>query len=145
MRSFSIAVMAVISISSLTAQSGIKSLDAALEKKLQLKEYQTTIGSLQLYQEFEIEYDKELNSAYLKLMKELKGETKIAFQRAQKSWMVFRDMQFKAFEAISDRREFGSGQGPIIAMNRMKMVRQRAVQLVGYTNGLWGPEGTNVE
>ena len=127
------------------AQSSIKSLDQALEQKLQFKENQTTMGSLSVYQEFEVAFDKEMNRAYSELMKGLKGDRKLAFKRSQSAWLKFRDAQFEAFDAITDRQEFGSGQAPIIAMNRMKIVRQRAVQLASFTNGLWGPEGEFIE
>lgn len=130
----------LVLLAPLAAQSGVRALDLQLEQRLKLPESQSTIGSIQVYQEFEDLFDKELNRAYSTLMKELQGPTKAAFQKAQKAWLLFRDSQFEAFRAIYDRREFGTGQGQIIAMNRMNLVRQRALELSSYTNGLWGPE-----
>ncbi len=145
MRFHHIAAQVLLFTVPMFGQSGIKSLDGELANKLKLKENQSTQGSIRLYEEFEGKFDKEMNNAYSDLMKELKGPVREAFRRSQKAWLAFLDSQFQAFVSIADSREYGSGQGQIIGMLRMKMVRERAVQLRGYTNGLWGPEGSDAE
>ena len=74
---------------------------------------QSVTGEGELYEQYQ-KVDKELNSVYNKLKKELKETDKKKLIEAQKAWIKFRDLNCK-FKS----QDSGDGDGPY--ENKMKI------------------------
>lgn len=77
-------------------------------------------------------WDKELNKSYLSLSQKLSKKGKNELVEAQRSWMKFRDFEFK----LIDKYYFDVKKGTIfyvIAENKkLEIIKARAIQIKDY-------------
>jgi len=91
----------------------------------------TTAGMIRCsYEEYD-RWDQALNAAYKALLAGIAAPDKQAFREAQRQWIVFRDAEFMAIDAIFSRIE-GTMYLPIRVSKRVELVKVRAIQLNGY-------------
>ena len=91
----------------------------------------TTAGMIRCsYEEYD-RWDQALNAAYKALLAGIAAPDKQAFREAQRQWIVFRDAEFRAIDAIFSRME-GTMYLPIRVSERVELVKARAIQLNGY-------------
>jgi len=91
----------------------------------------TTAGMIQCsYEEYE-RWDQALNAAYKALLAGITSPEKQAFRVAQRQWIMFRDAEFKAIDAIYSRMQ-GTMYLPMRVAERVELVKARALQLNGY-------------
>jgi uncharacterized protein YecT (DUF1311 family) len=83
-------------------------------------------------------YDKLMNKYYNKLIKKLSTEDKKEFISYQKTWLAFRDSEFKAFGMLAKEEYSGGGtmQSNIESGRQLEVVRSRAVQIFNYYDGI---------
>lgn len=92
----------------------------------------TTIEYSKGYKNLERLLEKELNTAYQKLMDKLNPDQKEMLKQSQNQWLSFRD---KEFEFISDNwntKSFGSSSAISIGDYRTQTTIHRARQLLMY-------------
>jgi uncharacterized protein YecT (DUF1311 family) len=78
-------------------------------------------------------WDDELNTYYKKLTNILDDEGKINLKEAQRKWIEFRDLEFKNIQSIYSFKE-GTMYLPMQALDRMEIVKKRAMELGSYYN-----------
>jgi len=76
-------------------------------------------------------WDKEMNKYYNLLMKKLSAEQKSELLKAQKSWLAFRDNDFKLINS-SIKEKQGTMYLNVASGERREIVKQRALQLKEY-------------
>ena len=105
-------------------------IDADLEKCL--SKDNSTAGQRSCINSARNSWDKELNKSYLSLSQKLTKNGKKELVEAQRSWMKFRDSEFK----LIDKYYFDVKKGTIfyvIAENKkLEIVKERALQLKDY-------------
>lgn len=106
-------------------------IDVAFEDCLNNENNYSTTGTVNCTQDAYDAWDKELNSVYKKLMKELPTNEKAALKKAQVEWIKFRDLEFKNIDSIYDLFS-GTMYIPMRLNEKMELVRRRAMQLDGY-------------
>jgi uncharacterized protein YecT (DUF1311 family) len=76
-------------------------------------------------------YDSLLNNYYKKLLEVLKGDDKQVLIQAQRSWLAFRDSEFRLVETISKDEYSGGGtmQQLTEASEYLDLVRNRVVTI----------------
>lgn len=125
-KSISILFVLIISVLSF-AQNKI---DADLEKCLSQKN--STAGEVSCVSSARESWDKELNKSYLSLSQKLTKIGKKELIEAQRSWILFRDFEFK----LIDKYYFDLKKGTIfyvIAENKkLEIVKDRAMQIEEY-------------
>jgi uncharacterized protein YecT (DUF1311 family) len=106
-----------------------KALDACMEKN------PSTAGMIQCLNQAQTAWDKELNTQYQKLLAELDSKGKAVLRTAQRSWLVYRDAEYKSIGEIY-RLTQGTMFLPMAADDRMDITRKRAKQLKEYVEVL---------
>ncbi|HBR10944.1 MAG TPA: DUF1311 domain-containing protein [Chryseobacterium sp.] len=105
-------------------------IDQDLEKCL--SKDNSTAGQRNCINSAQKSWDKELNRTYISLSQKLSKNGKNELVEAQRSWMKFRDSEFK----LIDKYYFGVKKGTIfyvIAENKkLEIVKERALQLKEY-------------
>ena len=105
-------------------------IDADLEKCL--SKDNSTAGQRSCISSAQKLWDKELNKSYLSLSQKLSKNGKSELLEAQRSWMKFRDSEFK----LIDKYYFDVRKGTlfyVIAENRkLEIVKERALQIKEY-------------
>lgn len=76
-------------------------------------------------------WDKALNKQYAALLSVLSASDKQTLREAQRQWLVFRDAEFKAIDALYSRKD-GSVYLPMRAADRLDLVKARALKLSAY-------------
>jgi uncharacterized protein YecT (DUF1311 family) len=76
-------------------------------------------------------YDKRMNLAYLKLLKELPKQAGQDLKAAQRSWIAYRDMEAGARGSLFATRQ-GSMYAPMQADAETDLTRDRALLLESY-------------
>lgn len=100
-------------------------LDTLTEQCLE-KAY-STLDMAQCYQSARINWDKELNAHYARLMSMLNKEDKGLLEDSQRAWVLFRDAQVKSIRAVYDRD--GSVWGLVIAEKEIELTKEQALRL----------------
>lgn len=98
----------------------------------------STIGMNTAIAEMTAAYDKLLNKYYNKLLKSLKGEDKKTFILAQRSWLSYRDSEFKLVQTLAKDSYSGGGtiQSNIVIGAYSDMVLQRTLTIFDYYDRL---------
>lgn len=76
-------------------------------------------------------WDAELNKNYKTLSANLKPDQKAALLAAQRKWIEYRDLEFKAQSAIYATME-GTMYQPMAVSDRVEVIKKRALDLKGY-------------
>lgn len=125
-KSISILFLFLINVFSM-AQNKI---DADLEKCLSQRN--STAGQVSCVSSARDSWDKELNKSYISLSQKLTKNGKKELVEAQRSWILFRDSEFK----LIDKYYFDVKKGTlfyVIAENKkLEIVKERALQLKEY-------------
>lgn len=95
----------------------------------------STAGMLACASEAETAWDGELNAAYRELLGALKGKSLEAAKQAQRAWLAQRDREYALHEAIHEQLQ-GTMWGPVMADQRVTLVKSRAQQLRAYKSFL---------
>ena len=77
-------------------------------------------------------WDKELNKIYSLLLTQLEPKERDALKKAQRHWLIYRDSEFSAIDAIYYGKLEGTMYYPMRILDRTYIVRDRALQLKGY-------------
>lgn len=105
-------------------------IDQDLEKCL--SKDNSTAGQRNCINSAQKSWDKELNKTYISLSQKLSKNGKNELVEAQRSWMKFRDSEFK----LIDKYYFGVKKATlfyVIAENKkLEIVKERALQLKEY-------------
>ena len=96
-----------------------------------LKENVTTVGMSDCLVSAQNLWDKELNKYYQLLLTKLDAKGQNKLKETQKQWIVFRDHEIKFISETYGNRE-GTMWIIIVADKINQLVRQRAVDLIGY-------------
>jgi uncharacterized protein YecT (DUF1311 family) len=88
----------------------------------------STHGMLDCLREAEKRWDKELNLWYKELRARLPQDGKDALQKAQKTWIAFRDSEFSHLSKLYARMD-GTMYLVMQAADRVDQVRKRALEL----------------
>lgn len=91
----------------------------------------STAGMLACAAGAEAAWDKELNAAYRELVSSLKGKSLEALREAQRAWVAQRDKEFALQETVHEQLQ-GTMWGPVMADQRVTLVKNRALQLRAY-------------
>jgi uncharacterized protein YecT (DUF1311 family) len=100
-------------------------LDACLEKA------NTTTDMIRCNSVAYSEWDKQLNRTYGELLSTMSATEKQSLRASQRSWLAFRDLEFKAIDAMFARLD-GTMYLPMRVTSRTNIVRNRAIELVSY-------------
>jgi len=95
----------------------------------------TTIGMLNCSGAAYERWDAELNAVYRELMANLPPAAADQLRNAQRRWLAFRDEEFKAINEIYANRQ-GTMWSLIVADTRLKLLRRRVEDLIGYRHDL---------
>jgi uncharacterized protein YecT (DUF1311 family) len=76
-------------------------------------------------------WDKQLNRTYAELLSSMSATEKQALRASQRSWLSFRDLEFKALDAMYARLD-GTMYLPMRVASRTNVVRDRAMELISY-------------
>ncbi|MNK31101.1 hypothetical protein D3C87_495240 [compost metagenome] len=105
-------------------------IDADLEKCL--SQDNSTAGQRSCINSARNSWDKELNKSYLSLSQKLSKNGQKELLEAQRSWILFRDSEFK----LIDKYYFDVKKGTmfyVIAENKkLEIVKERALQINDY-------------
>ena len=76
-------------------------------------------------------YDSLLNKYYKRLLSTLKGDDKKILVQAQKSWLAFRDSEYKLVETISKDEYFGGGtmQRLTESSEYLNLIKERTITI----------------
>ena len=88
-------------------------------------------GMINCLQKAETDWDKELNKYYKLLLIKLDTSQQKKCRDAQRQWLMYKDKEVKFFSDIFSKKD-GSMWNLLIADKRMQIIRQRAVELIGY-------------
>ncbi len=95
----------------------------------------STAGMIACSAEAEEAWDKELNDAFRDLARALKGRSLEVMRQAQRDWVEYRNREFRLIEAIRGELD-GTMWGPVMAGQRVALVKARALQLRAYKSFL---------
>jgi uncharacterized protein YecT (DUF1311 family) len=76
-------------------------------------------------------WDKQLNRTYAELLSTMSATEKQSLRASQRSWLSFRDLEFKTIDAIYARLD-GTIYLPMRVASRTNIVRDRATELISY-------------
>ena len=93
----------------------------------------STAGMTRCTDQAAARWDKEMNQRYATLMRQLPDDGKKALKAAQLTWIKHRDTEFKLIDRLYSRLQ-GTMYIPMRASNRLKVVKQRALELASYSN-----------
>jgi uncharacterized protein YecT (DUF1311 family) len=95
----------------------------------------STAGMMACAAEAEKAWDGELNAGYRELVGALKGKSLEALKQAQRAWVAQRDKEHALHEGIHEQLQ-GTMWGPVMADQRVTLVKNRALQLRAYKSFL---------
>lgn len=95
----------------------------------------STAGMVGCAAEAEAAWDKELNAAYRDLVAALKGKSLETLREAQRAWVAQRDKEHALQASIHEQLQ-GTMWGPVMADQRVTLVKKRALQLRAYKSFL---------
>ncbi|HEV7350140.1 lysozyme inhibitor LprI family protein [Telluribacter sp.] len=102
-------------------------VESCLEKNV------STVGMMQCFEQGYTKWDAELNKQYKQLSTRLNADQKAALLAAQRQWIAYRDLEFKAQTALYTGME-GTMYRPMQASDRMELVKKRALDLKAYND-----------
>jgi uncharacterized protein YecT (DUF1311 family) len=106
-----------------------KALDACTEKN------PTTGAMVECNEIAHKKWDAELNKSYQALLRKLKPAGKQQLITSQRSWIGFRDNEFKLIDSIYDEIQ-GTMYIPMRYEEKMEIVKRRALALVAHIDML---------
>jgi uncharacterized protein YecT (DUF1311 family) len=80
-------------------------------------------------------WDQQLNKNYQALLRKLKPADKQVLIASQRSWIAFRDNEFKLIDSLYDQLQ-GTMYIPMRYDERMQIVKRRALTLAGHIDTL---------
>jgi len=95
----------------------------------------STQGMLACANAAEEAWDKELNAAYGALVRSLEGKALETLKQAQRAWLAQREKEYELHATIHAQLD-GSMWGPVMADQRVTLLKQRALQLRAYKSFL---------
>lgn len=104
-------------------------IDVALDKCMDKNP--STQGTVGCLDEAYKKWDAELNKNYKALTLKMNAKQKAALLAAQRKWIEYRDLEFKAQLSIYETME-GTMFQPMIVNDRMEVVKKRALDLKSY-------------
>jgi uncharacterized protein YecT (DUF1311 family) len=113
------------------AAPAVDPTEAALTRCLARDDHVSTAGQAGCEEAARDAYDRRLNAAYGALTRLLPPPAVEALRRSQRSWLLFRDAEAKAREALYATRQ-GTMYVPMEADDEAMIVRDRARQLESY-------------
>lgn len=125
-KSISVSFLLTINILSF-AQNKI---DADLERCL--NKDNSTAGQRSCINSARNSWDKELNKSYLSLSKKLSKNGKKELVEAQRSWILFRDSEFKLIEKYYFDVKKGTMFYVIAENRKLEIVKERTLQIKDY-------------
>ena len=78
-------------------------------------------------------WDKEMNFAYRTIMASLSSDEQQALRTAPQQWIMYRNAEFKAIDAIYESKD-GTMFRPMRAADPLQIVKARAMQLLANRN-----------
>ncbi|WP_247235466.1 lysozyme inhibitor LprI family protein [Telluribacter sp. SYSU D00476] len=93
----------------------------------------STLGMMQCFEQGYTRWDAELNKQYKQLTTRLSADQKATLLAAQRQWIAYRDLEFKALASIYAGVE-GTMYRPMHASDRMELVKKRALDLKAYND-----------
>ena len=106
-----------------------KALDACTEKN------PSTAGMVECTEIAYKKWDQELNKNYQALLRKLKPADKQVLISSQRSWIAFRDNEFKLIDSLYDQLQ-GTMYIPMRYDARMEIVKHRALALSDHMDTL---------
>jgi len=112
-----------------------------LEFKTREKPYEQAIDSPSLttnpaiisaYYNYQLFLDKELNTAYKRIMSNLAKKQQLELRKSQQNWIKFRNAEFKFIQNNWTRDNFGSSIYGSRGAYRSDIIRNRILQLLYY-------------
>ncbi|MEI7584129.1 lysozyme inhibitor LprI family protein [Runella sp.] len=104
-------------------------IDVALDKCIDKNP--STQGMVGCLDEAYKKWDAELNKNYKALTLKMDAKQKAALLAAQRKWIEYRDLEFKAQLSVYETME-GTMFQPMIVNDRMEVVKKRALDLKSY-------------
>lgn len=104
-------------------------IDIALDKCMDKNP--STQGTVGCLDEAYKKWDAELNKNYKALTLKMDAKQKAALLAAQRKWIEYRDLEFKAQLSVYETME-GTMFQPMIVNDRMEVVKKRALDLKSY-------------
>lgn len=92
----------------------------------------TTVDISEGYKALEEALDKELNTAYRKLMQKLPESSKESLRSSQKQWLKFREAEFSFLSGNFNQADFGSSYVISIGGYRTSIIESRVKELLWY-------------
>lgn len=117
-------------------QKAVHPIDKWLQEYENKEENQDTQGMAMGYVEATKKWDAELNKVYKQLMNKLPAKAKESLKTAQKSWLKFRDEEFKFIQVAYDLD--GTIWSISKASSSMTLVKERTLSLQSYLDSLNG-------
>lgn len=108
-------------------------IDVSLESCLSADSNFTTQGMMGCYYEARQSWDLELNLQYTELRNLLDSASFSNLQKAQRSWLSFRDKEFDYINYLYYQKN-GSMWRVVASERRMDIIRTRALELKSYYN-----------
>jgi uncharacterized protein YecT (DUF1311 family) len=96
-----------------------------------LKKDSSTAGCVNCAEQTYKEWDRQLNIYYTELIELLEPAQKAELKKSQLNWLKFRDGEFKQIESLFSTLE-GTMYIPMQVESRVRIVRDRALQLISY-------------
>lgn len=128
-------IICVLACSQLIAAEPAKKHPADAYLEICLNDESTTAGMLNCVSRTYALWDQELNVKYVDLLGTLAPEQKTVFRNAQRQWLVYRDQEFKAIDAIYAKMD-GTLYLQLRAIDKMEIVKSRVEQINSYINVL---------
>ncbi|MFN8343773.1 MAG: lysozyme inhibitor LprI family protein [Spirosomataceae bacterium] len=104
-------------------------IDIALDKCMDKNP--STQGTVGCLDEAYKKWDAELNKNYKALTLKMDAKQKAALLAAQRKWIEYRDLEFKAQLSVYETMQ-GTMFQPMIVNDRMEVVKKRALDLKSY-------------
>jgi uncharacterized protein YecT (DUF1311 family) len=129
----------VLSVAALLIVTGstVQAVELDVQKKIDLQEEaclkrdSSTAGCVACAEQAYKEWDRQLNIYYKKLIEQLEPAQKAELKRSQLNWIKFRDGEFKQIASLFTTLE-GTMYAPMEVESRVRIVRDRTLQLVSY-------------
>ena len=132
-RALMLAVVLIAPVAAAEEKEAAHPIDAAYE--VCNDKDPSTAGMIACAGKAEEAWDRELNAAYRDLVGALKGKSLEALREAQRAWVIQRDKEFALHDTIHEQLQ-GTMWGPVMADQRVTLVKNRALQLRAYKSFL---------
>ena len=106
-------------------------LDAALTRALDEPANQSTHGTIRLYEEYAVKWEKELKRVLEGLTRKLPPADRVALEAAQKQWQAWTAAEKKTIETVYGRLQ-GTMYRPMAVYAELNLTRMRVMQLAHY-------------